>query len=182
MSGTTRSGQSKGLIIVFTGEGKGKTTAALGIALRAAGYDMRTCIIQFIKGDTDSGEIEAIRRLPGVEFHRMGKGFVFKGRGPEFDSHRRSARAGLRLAEERMMSKGFDILILDEINNAVRLGLIERDQLLGLIDRKPPALHLILTGRDADDAVIEKADTATEMRPIKHAYDQGVGPQRGIDY
>jgi cob(I)alamin adenosyltransferase len=177
-----RTDRERGLTIVFTGEGKGKTSAALGIALRASGYGMRTCIIQFIKGGTESGESEAIRKLPTVELHGMGKGFVFEETGREFDVHRRSAQAGLRLAEERMASRAVDILVLDEINNATRLGLIDTGQLLDLIDRKPPTLHLILTGRDADPAVLEKADTVTEMKPIRHAYREGIKAVKGIDY
>jgi cob(I)alamin adenosyltransferase len=173
-----------GLIVVITGHGKGKTTSALGIALRAAGHNMKVCIIDFIKGDMYSGEIDGIKKLsPDVEIHLTGKGFCgIMGDQYPFEEHRANAQDALKLAKEKMFSGSYDILILDEINNALKLKLVDLPQVLELIENKPPLMHLILTGRDAHPDVIEKAHTVTEMKEIKHAYRQGIEPQKGIDY
>lgn len=173
-----------GLVLVFTGHGKGKTTTALGIALRAAGHGMRVCIVEFMKGDLYAGEIDAIKRLsPNVEFHLMGKGFCgIMGNPYPFKEHRANAQDALKLTREKMFSGEYDVLILDEINNSLKLKLVDLPQVLELIDNKPPLLHLVLTGRDAPPEVIEKAHTVTEMKEIKHAYRQGIEPQKGIDY
>jgi len=173
-----------GLIVVITGYGKGKTTTALGISLRAAGHRMRVCIVQFMKGDMYSGEIDGLKRLaPEVEFHMMGKGFCgIQGNPYPYEEHRANAQEALALARERIASGLFDIVILDEVNNAVKLRLVDLPQVLELLDTKPPLLHLVLTGRDAHEAVIDRAHTVTEMKEIKHAYRQGIEPQKGIDY
>ena len=173
-----------GLIVVITGEGKGKTTSALGIALRAVGYGMKVCIIEFIKGDMYSGEIDGIKRLsPNVELHLTGKGFCgIEGNPYPYKEHRANAQDALKLAKEKMLSKKFDILILDEINNALQLKLVDLPQVLELIENKPLLMHLILTGRDAPPEVIKRAHTVTEMKEIKHAFRQGIEPQKGIDY
>jgi len=173
-----------GLIVVITGYGKGKTTTALGISLRAAGHRMRVCIVQFMKGDMYSGEIDGLKRLaPEVEFHMMGKGFCgIQGNPYPYEEHRANAQEALALARERIASGLFDMVILDEVNNAVKLRLVDLPQVLELLDTKPPLLHLVLTGRDAHEAVIDRADTVTEMKEIKHAYRQGIEPQKGIDF
>ncbi len=173
-----------GLIVVITGQGKGKTTSALGIALRAVGYGMKVCIIEFIKGDMYSGEIDGIKRLsPNVELHLTGKGFCgIEGDPYPYKEHRDNAQDALKLAKEKMLSKKFDILILDEINNALQLKLVDLPQVLELIENKPLLMHLILTGRDAHPEVIKRAHTVTEMKEIKHAFRQGIEPQKGIDY
>ena len=173
-----------GLIVVITGHGKGKTTSALGIALRAVGYGMKVCIIEFIKGDMYSGEIDGIKRLsPNVELHLTGKGFCgIEGNPYPYKEHRANAQDALKLAKEKMLSEKFDILILDEINNAIQLKLVDLPQVLELIENKPLPMHLILTGRGAHPEVIKRAHTVTEMKEIKHAYRQGIEPQKGIDY
>jgi cob(I)alamin adenosyltransferase len=173
-----------GLVVVLTGTGKGKTTSAMGMALRAVGHGLKVCIIQFMKGDMFSGEKDAVRRLaPQVELHMTGKGFCgIRGNPYPFEEHRANAQEAMRLAKEKMLSGQFDVIILDEINNALHLKLLDLPQVLSLLDQKPTLLHLILTGRDADPAVIERADTVTEMREIKHAYRQDIEPQKGIDY
>ncbi len=173
-----------GLIVVITGQGKGKTTSALGIALRAVGYGMKVCIIEFIKGDMYSGEIDGIKRLsPNVELHLTGKGFCgIAGNPYPYKEHRANAQDALKLAKEKMLSKKFDILILDEINNALQLKLVDLPQVLELIENKPLLMHLILTGRGAHPEVIKRAHTVTEMKEIKHAFRQGIEPQKGIDY
>ena len=173
-----------GLVVVITGHGKGKTTAALGIALRAVGHDMKVCIIEFMKGDVYSGEIDGIKRLsPNIEFHLTGKGFCgIMGNPYPFKEHRANAQNAINLSKEKMLSGNYDILILDEINNSLKLKLIDLPQVLDLIDNKPRLMHLVMTGRDAHPEVIARAHTVTEMREIKHAYRKGIEPQKGIDY
>jgi len=173
-----------GLIVVLTGHGKGKTTSALGIALRAAGYDMKVCIIGFMKGDMYSGEIDGIKRLaPNVELHFTGKGFCgIRGDPHLFEEHRANAQNAMNLAKEKMSTGKYDIIILDEINNAITLNLVDLPQVLAMIDEKPPLMHMILTGRDAHPEMIKRAHTVTEMKEIKHAYRQGIEPQKGIDF
>jgi cob(I)alamin adenosyltransferase len=173
-----------GLIVVLTGDGKGKTTSALGMALRAAGHDMKVCIIHFMKGDMYSGEIDGIKKLaPNIELHLTGKGFCgIYGNPYPFEEHRTNAQEAMKLAKGKMLSGNFDILILDEINNALKLKLVDLPQVLDLVEKKPPLMHLILTGRDAHQEIIERAHTVSEVREIKHAYKQKIEPQKGIDY
>ena len=173
-----------GLVVVFTGHGKGKTTAALGIVLRAVGHGMRVCILEFIKGTLYSGEFDGIKKLsPQVELHIMGKGYCGMKEDPyTHKEHRTKAQKALKLAEKKMLSGGFDILILDEINVALTLNLLDLAQLIGLIEKKPPLMHLILTGRNAHPELIKRAHIVTEMKELKHAFRQGMDPQKGIDY
>ncbi len=173
-----------GLVVVMTGHGKGKTTAALGIALRAAGYGMKVCIIGFVKGDMYSGEIDGIKRLaPDVELHLMGAGFCgIRGDPHPFEKHRQRAQEAFALAREKMCSGDYAIVILDEIHTALALRLLDLPQILELIDRKPAHVHLVLTGRDAHPEIVKRAHTVTEMKEIKHAFRQGIEPQEGIDY
>jgi cob(I)alamin adenosyltransferase len=176
--------KNKGLVIVYTGDGKGKTTAALGLCIRAVGYDKKVCIIQFIKGSWKYGEIEGIKKLaPNVEFHRKGLGFVgIIDDKLERSEHVRAAGEALKFAEGQMLSGRYDIVILDEINVAVKLGLIEVDDLVDLINKKPEGLDLILTGRNAAEEVVERADLVTEMREIKHPFQKGIKAKKGIDF
>jgi len=174
----------KGLTIVFTGEGKGKTSAALGIAFRAFGHHMLVSIVQFIKKPADTGEKLAVERLgPELELHSCGRGFV-TGTGDDrlMCEHRKAAEDAFDLARRKMLSGSYDILILDEINNTVKLGLLDINALLEFIRSKPPELHLVLTGRDAHPDLISAADMVTEMRSIKHPFDSGEVAQKGIDY
>jgi len=177
-------GLKKGLIIVFTGDGKGKTSAALGIALRAYGHKMTVSVIQFIKGTKPTGEAKASERLaPELEFISLGSGFVnCLGDVTPLSEHKRSAADALLLARQRVASGSRNIVVLDEINTAVALGLIDLKDVLDLIAKKPSIVHLILTGRSACPEVIEAADLVTEMHNIKHPYDDGIPAQRGIDY
>jgi len=173
-----------GLVVVITGYGKGKTTSALGMILRAVGYGMRVCLVQFMKGDMQAGEYAGLRKLaPLVEHHLTGKGFCgIQGNPYPHREHRANAQEAIALAKERMLSGEFDLVVCDEINNALHLRLIDLEQVLDLIDSKPSKLHLILTGRDAHPHVIERAHTVSEVTEIKHAYRQGIEPQKGIDY
>lgn len=174
----------QGLVVVITGNGKGKTTGAMGMVLRAAGHGLRTCIVQFMKGDLYSGEWDGVKLLGGlVELHATGKGFCgIRGNPYSREEHRANAQAGLALAREKMLSGQYDIVVLDEINNAVKLRLVDLDQLLALLEERPQKLHLVLTGRNAADEVIERADTVSEVNEIKHAYRKEIEPQPGIDY
>lgn len=173
-----------GLVVVITGDGKGKTTSAFGMALRAAGHNMKVCIIQFIKGDMYSGEIDGVKSLaPDVELHLTGKGFVgIMGNPYSHEEHRANAQDAIRLVHDTMLSGRFDVIILDEINNALKLCLVDLSQITELIDVKPQPMHLILTGRDAHPEIIKRAHTVTEMKDVKHALSQGIEPQKGIDY
>lgn len=174
----------KGLILVFTGEGKGKTSAALGIALRAAGHKMYVSIVQFIKSRGDSGEARAAERLyPELEFITLGSGFVNCCNDDiPMAVHRKAAREALAVARQRIFSGSWNIVILDEINTAVKLDLIEVGEVLEMIAKKPQKLHLVLTGRDAHPAIIEAADLATEMQNLKHPYERGISARKGLDY
>jgi len=168
--------------MVFTGDGKGKTSAALGIALRAFGHKMSVSVIQFIKSKSATGESIAAKQL-GMEFVSLGKGFVI-GSGSDFplSEHRLAAEEALTEARQRMISGSLDILILDEINNAVHMGLVDIKAILDLVKNKPQNLHLVLTGRNAHPDLIAVADVVTEMHALKHPFDCGVRAQKGIDY
>lgn len=172
---------SQGLVIVITGDGKGKTTAALGTALRSAGHGMKSFMIQFIK-DQESGEHLSQRFLsPYLEIIRCGKGFVRKEKG-DLQIHIDAARKGLNLAREKMESGDYDLIILDEIFPALSLGLIPLGEVLSLIKGKPKEIHLILTGRGAPPEIIELADTVSEVKEIKHAFRKGFKAQKGIEF
>jgi len=176
----------KGLVIIFTGNGKGKTTAAMGLALRAAGNRMRVRVIQFIKGTWKTGELEAAKALaPYFEIHRAGRGFTIERlRDPRIpmEDHVAAAQAGIAEARETITSGEFAVVVLDEILGAIKADLVRLEQVIELIESKPPALHLILTGRDAPAALVERADLVTEMRLIKHPYEQGIIAQRGVEF
>jgi cob(I)alamin adenosyltransferase len=176
--------RQKGLVVVFTGEGKGKTSAALGIAMRASGHKMYVSMVQFIKSSSNTGEAAAAERLaPEFEFIPMGRGFVINSKtGVPLSEHKRAAEAALLLACQKTQSGSWDILILDEINNAIKLGLLEVKDVVDLVRNKPEKLHLILTGRDAHPDIIALADMVTEMRCVKHPYDGGIPAQKGIDF
>jgi len=176
----------KGLVIVFTGNGKGKTTAAMGMALRASGNKMRVRVIQFIKGQWKTGEVEAVKPLgPMFEIVRAGLGFTLdRLRYPRIEmyEHVGAAQAGLVEVRRAITSGEFAVVVLDEILGAIKAELVTREQVLGLIADKPPMLHLVLTGRDAPPEIVEAADLVTEMRLIKHPYEAGIIAQRGVEF
>ncbi len=173
-----------GLTIVYTGKGKGKTTAALGIALRATGYKKKICMIQFIKGSWHYGEMESSKRLePEFEMVAIGKGFVgiIDDKSPKED-HQKIAKEAIRISNEKIQSGKYDIVILDEVNYAVNLNLISLDDVLNLIKSKPENVDLVLTGNYAKEEVIEIADLVTEMKEIKHPFQKGIKAKEGIDF
>lgn len=173
-----------GLVVVITGNGKGKTTSAMGMVLRASGYGMKICIIQFMKGDIYSGEWDGVKLLgERVELHTTGMGFCgIQGNPYSREEHRAAAQAAIDLAMGKVESGNYDIVILDEINNALKLKLVDLDQVLGLVRSKPELMHMVLTGRDAHPDLVEMADTVSEVCEIKHAYRKDIEPQPGIDY
>jgi cob(I)alamin adenosyltransferase len=171
----------KGLIQVYTGNGKGKTTAALGLGLRAVGHGLKVLIIQFMKGNFKYGELESARKLsPYLTIIPMGREtFVSKSHPDPADSQR--AQEGFSLAKKAIKNREFDIVILDEINMAVDYGLIPLCDLIQLIDSKPESVELILTGRNAKPEIMDKADLVTEMVDRKHYYDKGIPARKGIE-
>jgi cob(I)alamin adenosyltransferase len=174
----------RGLTIVYTGDGKGKTTAALGTVIRAIGYGLRIFMLQFVKGSWHYGELDGAKLLaPYFVIERMGKGFykIVDDKLPE-QEHRKAAMAAADRAIEVLRSREHDLVILDEINVAVTTGLLPVEKVLEIIDAKPPSSHLILTGRGAPQEVIDRADLVTEMREIKHPYQKGHLAQKGIDF
>jgi cob(I)alamin adenosyltransferase len=175
---------TNGLVIVYTGKGKGKTTAALGIALRAVGYEQKVCMIQFIKGSWHYGEMTSSKRLePQFELFAIGKGFVgiIDDKTPVED-HKRVAQEALQVARNKINSNDYNIVILDEINYALNLGLINLKDVLEIISNRPNDVSLVLTGNHAKDEVIAKADLVTEMREIKHPFKSGIKAKKGIDF
>jgi cob(I)alamin adenosyltransferase len=168
-------------ILIFTGDGKGKTTAALGMAFRASGHGLRTCIIQFIKNDATVGEIAAAAASTMIEIHPTGLGFVPSADGPQFAQHRAAAQAGFCKAAEVIAGGCFSLVILDEICGAVAHGLVEERQVTELLAQTPPETTLVLTGRGASPALMALADTVTEMLCLNHAMQAGVTAQMGVE-
>lgn len=170
----------QGIILLFTGDGKGKTTAALGAALRAVGHGKRVVIIQFMKGRR-YGELNTAERLDGLAIEQYGRDeFVDPDNPAPVD--RELAGKGWERAKELALKEGIDMLVLDELNIAVSFGLVEIDEVVDFIKNKPASLDLILTGRYAPEEMIELADTVTEMREIKHHYQAGIQSRKGIEY
>ncbi len=179
----------RGLTVVYTGHGKGKTTAALGMVFRALGHGWRVLVIQFFKGDWPIvfGEVEMGKRLhPQLEVVQLGKGFVgYMGDKKPRDEHIAAAREAMRQARERITSGKYDLIVLDELIYAIDYAgvqLVSVEEVLALLDAKPPALHLVLTGRDAPQAIIDRADLVTEMKEVKHPWQQKIPAQVGVDY
>jgi len=172
------------LLIVYTGDGKGKTTAALGMCVRAVGYSWRVCIIQFIKGSWKYGELEGIKRLaPEVELHTVGEGFVgIVDDDKDFDVHREAAKEGVMFARSKIESGEYQLVILDELNVAIDLGLVTDEEVEQLLESGKGRQHMVITGRKAKDWLKEKADLVTEMQEIKHPFQKGLLAQRGIDW
>ncbi|MBR3722944.1 MAG: cob(I)yrinic acid a,c-diamide adenosyltransferase [Selenomonadaceae bacterium] len=180
-----------GLTLVFTGDGKGKTTSALGLALRAFGRKLRVLILQFIKGGKDSGELYALQKLSEIgktsddvgqiELRQLGEGFTRRGTKKEED-HKKAAAEALKQAEIAITRDEWDMVILDEILYAAKFGLIPENDIINLIDKKKENIHLVLTGRNASEAIIEKADLVSDIKCVKHPFEKGIAAKAGIEF
>ena len=172
---------NQGLVILYTGDGKGKTTAALGQAVRAAGHGLKICIIQFIKGKWETGEARAAKNhlTELVDFHTMGTGFTWKA---EQDSVREAGRKAWDFAKESILSDRFDLVVLDELTYLINYGIVEELEVIDLLQKRPARQHVVITGRGASQGIIRAADLATEMRLLKHPYENGIKAQKGIEF
>ncbi len=173
----------RGLILINTGPGKGKTTAAMGTALRAVGNGMRVLMLQFLKGSWHYGELDAVQAFGGNwVMKQMGRGFVKIG-GAETDPEDiHMVEAAWEEARQAILSGDWDMVVLDEINYAIGYNMLDPARVVETLQQKPEMVHVILTGRNAHPSLVEIADTVTEMREVKHAYQKGILAQRGIEY
>jgi cob(I)alamin adenosyltransferase len=169
-------------ILLFTGDGKGKTTAALGMALRAAGHGMKVLVIQFVKSDPRTGEQVAASALPGIKIIQTGRGFLPPKESPEFQEHREAALAGLAQAGRALESGAWDVLVLDEVCLAAGKNLLTETEVLRVLDAARPGAIIVMTGRYAPPGLVEAADTVTEMRCVKHAYAAGIKAWKGVEH
>ncbi len=174
----------KGLIIIFTGPGKGKTTAALGTAMRAVGQGMKVLMVQFLKGSWHYGELDAAGLLGDerLKILPMGRGFVKVGAEKPDPEDVRRVEEAWTFAQQNILSGAYDLVILDEINYAISYKMLDPQAVAEVLDRKPSLVHVVLTGRNAHPALVERADLVTEMREVKHPYQKGIAAQRGIEY
>ncbi|MGB5230830.1 MAG: cob(I)yrinic acid a,c-diamide adenosyltransferase [Desulfoprunum sp.] len=172
---------TRGLLAVFTGNGKGKTTSALGLAFRALGHGHKVSVIQFIKGNWTSGEHLFAKNIsPLIEFHVMGKGFTWKSENLAEDTA--LARKGWELAVETIDGNRHHLVILDELTYLIRYNMVAEEEVLQVLQRRPPEMHVVVTGRHASDRLIEMADLVTEMIEIKHPYANGIAAQKGFEF
>jgi cob(I)alamin adenosyltransferase len=190
----TKPRQHKGLVLVFTGNGKGKSTAAFGLVLRALGNRLAVLVVQFIKGQWKTGERTFLQALAPtiaqvlgahVEMYQMGRGFTIERlRDPRIplEDHRQAAREALAFVQQALPSGRYQMVVLDEILGSVSAGLVTEDEVLALIAAKPADVHLVLTGRGASERIVAAADLVTEMREVKHHYKAGITAQRGIEF
>ncbi len=170
-----------GEVLVHTGEGKGKSSSAFGVVFRAAGWGMKVCVIQYIKGKWKTGEQEAASRFDNIEWHSLGDGFTWDTQNPEQDL--RTSREIWAFSQEKIRSQAYDLVVLDEINYCCGYGWISGEEVAAFLQlERPEWMHVILTGRNAPEEVIAIADTVTEMRPIKHAFDAGIIAQQGVEF
>jgi cob(I)alamin adenosyltransferase len=177
----TKPKTKKGLLIVNTGDGKGKTTAALGMALRAAGNGLKVCFIQFIKGSWKYGELEAVKRFKDlIDFHVMGKGFTWKSENLEKDIA--AARTAWVFAQEAMVAKRHDLVVLDEFTYLLTYGMLDVEPVLAFLANRADGMHVVITGRGAPQALLDAADLVTEMRVVKHPYKSGIKAQKGVEF
>jgi cob(I)alamin adenosyltransferase len=170
----------QGLVQVYTGDGKGKTSAALGVGLRAVGHGFRVYMIQFMKGQINYGELEAVKHLPSFTIRQFGRPEFVDRRNPDLKDIA-LAKAALQHAREVMARGKVDFLILDEVNCAIDWGLITEEEVVDLIRSRPPQMELILTGRYARPAIIELADLVSDIQEVKHPYQKGIGPRLGCE-
>ena len=177
----TKSNRKKGLLMIFTGNGKGKTTSALGLAFRAMGHGLRICMIQFIKGQGKYGELESAEHFPELmEVHVMGRGFTWASEDLEKDIA--AARKAWDFAGKIIRAGKHDIIILDELTYLVTYGMIDEQVIIDILKSRPPWMHIVVTGRGATEQMIDAADLVTEMVAVKHPYENGIIARKGIEY
>jgi cob(I)alamin adenosyltransferase len=176
--------EGKGLLIVYTGPGKGKTTCALGTAFRAVGQVLRVLMVQFIKGSWHYGELDSAQMLGEEKFsiRPMGRGFVKVGNAATDPEDIRLAQQAWEFARQQILSGAYDLVILDEINYVISYGMLDVEPVIEALGKRPEHVHVICTGRNAHPRLVELADLVTEMREVKHPYTKGILAQRGIDY
>ena len=173
--------KTKGLIIVNTGYGKVKTTAALGMAFRTLGHGLPVCIIQFIKGTWKYGELYSAERFADLlEFHVVGKGFTWKSK--DLESDRQTALEGWELAKAKIKEGRHSLVILDEFTYALNFKMVEKEEAIAFLKHKPEEIHVMVTGRDAPPALVEIADLVTDMRELKHPFRSGITAQKGVEF
>jgi cob(I)alamin adenosyltransferase len=171
----------RGLVVVNTGEGKGKSSSAFGMAFRAAGWDMRVCVIQYIKGQWQTGEQKAAAHFTNIEWHALGDGFTWDTKNPAQDI--KTSRDIWEFSKQKILSEAYDVVVLDEINYCCGYQWLSGEEIAEfIVNHKPRWLHLILTGRNAPDEVINVADTVTHMTKVKHAFDQEILAEQGIEF
>lgn len=171
--------REKGLLLLLTGNGKGKSSSAFGMLARALGYGMQVGVAQFIKGRSDTGEEAFFRRQPGVEWHVLGEGFTWDTQDRERDI--RKAREGWEVARKLLSDPTISLVILDELTYTLKYGYLDMDAVLSDIAARPPMQHVVVTGRGAPQALLDMADTVTELMDVKHAWRAGIKAQAGID-
>ena len=171
----------KGVVVVNTGDGKGKTTAALGMVLRAVGHGVRVLVVQFVKSAGNTGELRALKNLDSVTTKVMGIGFLNDPKIPR-EEHAKAAREALSYSKNAVSSGDFGLIILDEVLFAVKEDLLAEEDVAGLISSRPDNVHLVLTGRGCPESLIDKADIVTSMNSVKHSFDSGIAAQPGVEY
>ncbi|MEW5703549.1 MAG: cob(I)yrinic acid a,c-diamide adenosyltransferase [Pseudomonadota bacterium] len=175
----TRADRKQGLLLVLTGNGKGKSSSAFGMAARALGHDMRVGVAQFIKGRSDTGEEAFFHRQTGIVWHTLGEGFTWETQNLARDTQ--TAQRGWAVAREILRDPSFDLVILDELTYPLKYGWLEIETVLADLKTRPPMQHVVITGRGAPKALCEAADTVSELRDVKHAFRAGVQAQKGVD-
>jgi len=174
-----RAQENRGVLLVHTGNGKGKSSSAFGMVARALGHGMRVGVVQFIKGSLSTGEESFFRRFPEVEYHVMGEGFTWDTQDRSKDMQ--AARRGWEVALRLLADPDVGLVVLDELNIVLKFGYLPIDEVLEALRDRPASQHVVVTGRGAPQRLIDLADTVTEMRPIKHAFDAGVQAQKGVE-
>lgn len=172
---------TQGLLILNTGDGKGKTTAALGQVFRALGYGFRICVIQFLKGSWKYGELESAKKFKDqLELHVKGRGFTWKSENINEDI--KIAKEAWEFAKTKVLSCNYNMVVLDELTYLLTYGVVDEGEVIGFLKERPKDLHVIITGRGASESLVEAADLVTEMKEIKHPYKLGIKAQRGIEF
>ncbi|NPA95374.1 MAG: cob(I)yrinic acid a,c-diamide adenosyltransferase [Thermodesulfobacteria bacterium] len=171
----------KGLLMVFTGNGKGKTTSALGLAMRAAGHSMKVAFYQFIKGSWKYGEMEAMKRFSDlVDFQVLGRGFTWQS--DDLEKDKALAKSAWEKAKEAIFSGKYHMVILDEFTYVLNYEMVDQDEVLTALKARPQGVHVVITGRNAPEALLNMADLVTEMKEIKHPYQKGIKAQKGVEF